>query len=86
MTMPVVPDIELKLNLEPAPKGTVYLSVSWQPDKGKDFGYRVIRRLDEAGYLVIGDTKGYDEMDPEEDRANYGPGGRLSFCAPLPTG
>jgi hypothetical protein len=61
-------DIDLALKLESAPKGVVYLSVSWQPDKGKEFGYRVIRRLDEEGFLAVGDTKGFDEMDPERIR------------------
>lgn len=56
-------DIDFTLRFESAPKGTIYLSVSWQPDAGKDFGYRLIRWLDEAEYLAIGDTKGFAEMD-----------------------
>jgi hypothetical protein len=38
-------------------RGTVYLSVSWWPDDGKTFGYKVIRRLDDENYLAIGDVK-----------------------------
>ena len=56
-------DIDLTLKFINAPKGVVYLSVSWQPDKGKDFGYRIINRLDQEDYLVIGDTKGFGNMD-----------------------
>ena len=56
------------LRLDSAPEGTIYLSVSWQPGQGQDFGYRLIDRLDEKGYLVVGDTKGFAEMDPNRLR------------------
>lgn len=56
-------DIDFALRFDTAPEGTVYLSVSWQPDSGKDFGYRVIRKLDEEKYLAVGDVKGFAEMD-----------------------
>ena len=54
---------ELVLRIEPKPEATVYLSVSWQPDQGKDFGYRLVRRLDETGCLVVGDAKDFKEME-----------------------
>jgi hypothetical protein len=57
-------DIDLVLRINSYQLSTVYLSVSWQPDKGKEFGYKVIKRLDEQNILVIGDTKGFDSMDP----------------------
>ncbi len=56
-------DIDFVLRFETAPKGTVYLSVSWQPDSGKDFGYKVIRKLDEERYLAVGDVKGFADMN-----------------------
>ena len=42
---------------------TIYLSVSWQADDGKKFGYKVIKTLDENKILAIGDVKGLTKMD-----------------------
>ena len=56
-------DIDFVLRFDTAPEGTIYLSVSWQPDSGKDFGYRIIQKLDEEKYLAVGDVKGFAEMD-----------------------
>jgi hypothetical protein len=53
----------LSLRIDGAAKTTIYLSVSWQPDQGKTFGYRIVKRLDEKGILVVGDVKRLDTMD-----------------------
>lgn len=55
---------KLTLKLDRSPKSTLYLSVSWQPDAGKDFGYKLVKQLDERRVLLVGDPKGFDNMDP----------------------
>jgi hypothetical protein len=54
----------LTLKLDASPKATLYLSISWQPDAGKDFGYKLIKELDDRRIQLVGDPKGFDDMDP----------------------
>lgn len=61
-------DIDFTVRFDGVSLGTVYLSVSWQPDAGKGFGYKVIRKMDEENYLAIGDVKGFAAMDADRLR------------------
>ncbi|MCE2752386.1 MAG: hypothetical protein LW720_10905 [Pirellula sp.] len=54
----------LTLKIDASPKATLYLSISWQPDAGKDFGYKLVKQLDERRVLMVGDPKGFGDMDP----------------------
>jgi hypothetical protein len=56
-------DKDFVLTIDSQHNLVAYLSVSWQPGKGKEFGYKVIHKLDQEGILVIGDTKGHPNMD-----------------------
>lgn len=55
-------DIQLALKIEPLGAGTLYLSVSWQPDDGKQFGYKVIEYLDRETFLPVGDARDLPDM------------------------